>query len=137
MIAAVSLVSLACALSRTAQGSVETLDFGAGRLVQGAIVKENSESVFVDLGYTVLAVPRRELVARRASDTPGAAPAHAAPGAQATELWTRGAHTEQSVTPSAWRERIQSAAACMGCIFCGMMMLGGAIIWVSLCERPG
>jgi serine protease Do len=48
----------------------ETFRLGGGALVEGAVVKETSETVFVDLGYTVLGIPLKEIVRRSAADGP-------------------------------------------------------------------
>ncbi|MFQ5843619.1 MAG: S1C family serine protease [Planctomycetota bacterium] len=46
----------------------EILDLGGGHQVRGDVVKENADTVFVDLGYTILAVPKKEIVGRRSDE---------------------------------------------------------------------
>lgn len=43
-------------------GNRATVDLGEGRQVVGELVKQDDQRVFVDLGYTILAVPREEIV---------------------------------------------------------------------------
>lgn len=66
MIASVALGLLLAPLSPAPSVPVprelEVLDLGGGRSLTGTIVKRTGEHVFVDLGYTILEVPRREIV---------------------------------------------------------------------------
>ena len=110
------LLSLAIALAASGQttAQVETFDLGSGRSVRGELVKENAETLFVDLGYTILEVPRKEVVARRteaaapenggagSAATTNAAPTNAAHGADGA-LWTSGGFGEASVRTCAER----------------------------------
>jgi len=88
---------------------LEVFDLGEGRSITGALVKENPDVLFVDLGYTILEVPRRDVVARRAAAGKPAGPSAARGSAQAVEgkLWLRGESPEASVRASA--ERVGSA----------------------------
>ena len=83
------------ALSARAQDEVE---LGQGRLVRGAIVKETGEQVFVDVGPTIVALPRASIVALRRGATSDAVPPPAA-GAQAPSgaLYRRSEREELSV----------------------------------------
>lgn len=47
-----------------APAPAETLRLGGDRLVRGKVVKETEEAVFVDVGYTILSVPKKEILAR-------------------------------------------------------------------------
>jgi serine protease Do len=44
---------------------VERLDLGGRSAVEGRVIKETEESLFVDVGFTVLGVPRSAVVARQ------------------------------------------------------------------------
>jgi serine protease Do len=44
--------------------SAEILHLGGGRSIQGEVVKETPETLFVDIGFTILAVPRKEVLRR-------------------------------------------------------------------------
>ena len=57
-----TLVLALAPLTGPAPAETVTLDLGAGRSVVGEIVKQNEETVFVDLGYTILDVPRGRIV---------------------------------------------------------------------------
>jgi len=69
-------------LAAAARADVLILDGGA--IVRGDVLKETSETVFVDLGYTVLEVPADAILDRQRAGRPG----EAAPGGG---LVTRGA----------------------------------------------
>ena len=49
----------------------EILKLGAGREVRGKVIKETSDTVFVDVGYTIVGIPKKEIVARRAAAAEG------------------------------------------------------------------
>jgi len=86
-----TLLVLALALAAPRPGGTATIDLGAGHRVVGEIVKENEQHLFVDLGYTVLAVPRSEILAVSAAAEPGAVPtAEGAPAAAAGRLYRSG-----------------------------------------------
>jgi serine protease Do len=75
MIAIVALGALLApprtpAASPAGAPELEVLDLGSGRSLTGTIVKRTGEHVFVDLGYTILEVPRREIVAIEALERP-------------------------------------------------------------------
>jgi len=53
--------------------SADVLDLGKGRRLEGEVLKETPETLFVDVGFTVLAVPRKEILRREASRDEGAA----------------------------------------------------------------
>ena len=44
----------------------EILHLGANRKVQGKVVKETADKVFVDIGFTIVEVPKKEIVSREA-----------------------------------------------------------------------
>jgi serine protease Do len=52
--------------------SADVLHLGKGRRLEGEVLKETPETLFVDVGFTVLAVPRREILRREASRGEGA-----------------------------------------------------------------
>lgn len=62
--------------SRGGPATADTLHLDTGQTVTGAVLKETDDQVFVDLGYTVLGVPKRQIARREAGDTsaPAAAP---------------------------------------------------------------
>jgi serine protease Do len=89
-----------------AAGGLELFDLGEGRSVTGALVKENAETLFLDLGYTILEVPRREVIARRAVGEEAGGGASGGDGvgrAVEGKLWTRGEFAEASVRTCAER----------------------------------
>ena len=57
------LILLAVLCAAPAFGD-EVLQLGSGRQIKGKVVKETSETVFVDVGYTILAVPKKEILSR-------------------------------------------------------------------------
>jgi serine protease Do len=77
-IAALSLAACAAPEGRAAagpaqaRGPVERIALGGESAVQGAVIKETEERLFVDVGYDVLAIPRRAIVRREelAGDAP-------------------------------------------------------------------
>lgn len=52
----------------TSQLGTSVVDLGAGRKLVGELVKQDAQRVFVDLGYTILAVPRAEIVSITAAE---------------------------------------------------------------------
>ena len=68
------LARLLCAsLLLAALAGADVLRLGSGRAIRGKVVKETVDTLFVDVGYTILAVPKKEVLSREA-DT-AAAPA--------------------------------------------------------------
>ncbi|MEM8883825.1 MAG: trypsin-like peptidase domain-containing protein [Planctomycetota bacterium] len=63
----VVIALLLCALL----GQAETLRLGDGRSIEGKVVKETADKVFVDVGFTILEVPKKEIVERKASAKKG------------------------------------------------------------------
>ena len=45
-------------LALTLGGDLDEIHLGGGRLIRGTIVKETADEVFVDVGHTILAIPR-------------------------------------------------------------------------------
>jgi serine protease Do len=79
-------------LAAAARG--DELVLAGGSVVRGPILKESSDALFVDLGFTVLAVPRASVLQRR-SDAEAAAPAA---GAETQKgLYSRASLAELSV----------------------------------------
>jgi serine protease Do len=91
------LAALALALlAQEAHVGLDELDLGAGRLLRGTIVKETAEQFFVDLGPTIVTLPRASVLAvRKSADAADTAGTRAAttPGA----LFERVARAELSV----------------------------------------
>lgn len=48
----------------------ETLHLGEGRVIRGEVVKESADTLFVDVGYTILAVPKKDVLSREADEAP-------------------------------------------------------------------
>jgi serine protease Do len=95
----------ALALSLLAQEAPDEIDLGAGRLLAGTIVKETAEQLFVDVGPTIVALPRASVLAvrkRGATDSPGSAEV----GVPAGSLFERVARAELSV-----RENVERVGA--------------------------
>jgi serine protease Do len=98
-------VSLLAAIAVTlcAQEARDELDLGAGRLLRGTIVKETPEQYFVDLGPTIVPLPRASVLAVRRTTAAGAAAAsEAVPGT----LFLRAQRAELSV-----RENVERVGA--------------------------
>ena len=57
-------ITLLLALALSLPVSAEILQLGSGRSVRGKVVKETSDTVFVDVGYTILPVPKKEILSR-------------------------------------------------------------------------
>jgi serine protease Do len=91
------ILAMALALLAPAQETRDELDLGAGRLLRGTIVKETDSELFIDLGPTIVTLPRASVLSvRRGVDASGArveTSTPAAPGA----LFQRAARTELSV----------------------------------------
>ena len=94
LVAAIVLSSTALAF---ADGSVDEVRLSDGSSIRGTIVKENSEQVFVDVGFTILSVPRKDVegIDRRAVETEGAEAPPPAPDAD--RLWSSGGGAEVTV----------------------------------------
>jgi len=90
---AVVLLALLPALPAPA----ETIRLGADRQVQGKVVKETEETVFVDVGYTILAIPAKEILERVADETADAVPQEGRVTASATSLFRTIDRNEVSV----------------------------------------
>ena len=56
----------------------EILRLGKDRSIQGKVIKETGDKVFVDVGYTILEVPKKEIVSREADAQPKGEAAKAA-----------------------------------------------------------
>ena len=79
---------------------LESFDLGEGRSVTGHVVKESAETLFLDVGYTILEVPRKEVVARTVVGEVQGGPENGEPGALKAEdgrLWMQGGSAEASV----------------------------------------
>lgn len=88
--------SLALALARFLSGlsGTDEVELGAGRALRGTIVKETATEVFIDIGPTIVAVPRESIVAIR-HDVDAEAPE--APVESTGALFTRVRRAEMSV----------------------------------------
>jgi serine protease Do len=57
-------------LVASAVGRGEILRLGKDRSIQGKVVKETAENVFVDVGYTILEVPKKQIESREPDAKP-------------------------------------------------------------------
>jgi serine protease Do len=85
-----------------------TIDVGGGCVLVGDLVKETADEVFVDLGYTILAVPRGAIASIRTAPAPEESaelPLSLAQGPDAggERLYTRGGTPEASVSANVAR----------------------------------
>ncbi|MHC4223805.1 MAG: S1C family serine protease [Planctomycetota bacterium] len=60
----IRLLFLSLLLCAVAHGDV--LRLGQGRVIRGKVVKETADTLFVDVGYTVIPVPKKEILSREA-----------------------------------------------------------------------
>jgi len=88
-----SIASLAWLLLAVAARGDE-LVLAGGSVVRGPVLKESSDALFVDLGFTVLSVPRTSILQRR-SDAEAAAPT--AGGESQKGLYSRASLAELAV----------------------------------------
>ncbi len=65
----------------------EVIHVGGGARIEGEVVKETADTVFVDVGWTILGVPAKEIVRREAA---GAADSAGAPASGADGLYIEG-----------------------------------------------
>jgi len=56
--------ALAALLLFASLASPDLFRLGEGREIRGAVVKETAEAYFVDVGYTILSLPKREVLTR-------------------------------------------------------------------------
>src|SRR5262245_16418888 len=84
---------LAAPLSATARA--DELVLAGGSVVRGPVLKESNDAVFVDLGFTVLTVPRASIL-QRTSDADAAA-ATKAGGETSKGLYSKAALAELTV----------------------------------------
>ena len=90
-----SYLILALSIAPVLPAERSTLDLGEGRGLVGEIVKQDERRVFVDLGYTILEVPRAEIVsisqaprtAAGAGEPGGPGPDEPGPGSAADGLY--------------------------------------------------
>lgn len=59
-------------LTVASASATETFRLGGGREVRGQVVRETEETVFVDVGFAILSVPKREILTREAEAAAGA-----------------------------------------------------------------
>ncbi|MGH7161980.1 MAG: S1C family serine protease [Planctomycetota bacterium] len=67
---------LALLLLLCGAGRADVLRLGDGKQISGAVVKETADTVFVDVGYTIVSVPKKEILSRETgaeAGTPSAA----------------------------------------------------------------
>jgi serine protease Do len=53
--------------------AADTLTLGSGRQVKGKVVKETNDALFVDVGYTIIEVPKKQILKRSADEDAGKA----------------------------------------------------------------
>jgi len=75
---------------------MEVIHLGDGREIKAPVVKETAENIFVDLGFTILGIPKKEVV-RRTPVEDEEAGADAAEKVDETLLWRALKRTEVSV----------------------------------------
>lgn len=103
-------LTLAPAAAGAPSAAPDRLVLGAGREVSGTIVKETASEVFIDIGPTILSVPRDSIESiERAESAQAAAVGHA--DGQAKTLWERRAWPIASV-----RENIDRVGAAVALI---------------------
>jgi serine protease Do len=92
-------------------GGQETIQLGSGARLEGTVVKETADQVFVDLGYTILGIPVKDIVRRAPVE---AATGGARPAEQGNGAWIEGGEAaERSVRELA--ERLGSAVVLVAC----------------------
>ncbi|MBK7644779.1 MAG: trypsin-like peptidase domain-containing protein [Planctomycetes bacterium] len=104
------LLALALSQTPTQDRPLEIFELGSGCEIRGHLVKENAETWFIDLGWTILSVPKREV--SRVREPESAAAASAKSGAlkfEGERLWSRADSAEASVRDCA--ERVGGAVA--------------------------
>ncbi|MFN0058806.1 MAG: trypsin-like peptidase domain-containing protein [Planctomycetota bacterium] len=81
----VSVTFVSCiALTQSAGAEQEVLQLEGGRSITGEVIKENDKDLFVDLGYSVVPVPRRSVLSRSPLKRAG----------DASQIHTCGAHPD-------------------------------------------
>jgi serine protease Do len=60
------LLAAACCLGAPASSLADVLHLGEGRQVRGKILKETADTYFVDVGFTVVAVPKKSVLKQEA-----------------------------------------------------------------------
>jgi len=88
------LLALLGVLGSTAP--VEVIHLGDGREIKAPVVKETAEDLFVDLGFTIIGIPKKSIVRREAVKEGDAKP-EAAGEIDETLLWRALRRTEVSV----------------------------------------
>jgi serine protease Do len=94
-----SLLSLACVFSALASSGDE-VQLRDRASVTGKILAEKPDQVIVDLGFTVLAIPRSAIVKTTKGDTPAAANNQKNPGLPPSASETRGLYSTYNVPPA-------------------------------------
>ncbi|HKE00137.1 MAG TPA: trypsin-like peptidase domain-containing protein [Planctomycetota bacterium] len=97
-------------LALAAAGDREVFHLGGGARIEGAVVKETGDAVFVDLGFTVLGIPLREIVSR---ETVKPADAPATPSGEGEIFASGSGGAEGSVRELA--ERLGSSVVLVSC----------------------
>jgi serine protease Do len=87
---------LPLALTLPLEGPAE-LHLSEGHMIRGSIVKESSDEVFVDVGYTILQVPRKAILNIVPTAESGEAPLEEAELREEHELWVSSERAEVSV----------------------------------------
>ncbi len=91
---------LAAVLMLAVDAKGDELQLAGGAIVRGAILKETNDSLYVDLGFTVLTVPRSQVLERRSGETGNDAPA----GAETK----RGLYSKKSLPEISVRDAVET-----------------------------
>lgn len=82
--------------------SADTLDLKDNAALTGRILAEKDDQLFVDLGFTVLAVPRAAIIQVHRGDAPAVAPANSLPATTSNELYRASARPPGERTVREW-----------------------------------
>lgn len=93
------VAAVAAALVAGPGARADELQLAGGAVVRGSILKETSEALYVDLGFTVLTVPRSQILDRRGDDE-GAA------GSAGAEM-RRGVYSKKALPEITVREAVE------------------------------
>ncbi|MEN8151045.1 MAG: trypsin-like peptidase domain-containing protein [Planctomycetota bacterium] len=97
---ALLLIAIAAALGSAAP--VEVIHLGDGREIKAPVVKETAENLFVDLGFTIMPIPKKEVV-RRVPVAGEEAPTEAEASVEEGRLWRSLKRSEVSVKENVTR----------------------------------
>jgi serine protease Do len=88
------------------QNPVEILHLGDGREIKAPIVKETAEKIYVDLGFTIIGIPKKDVVRREAVNAETAAAGSESVEVEKGGLWRAESRREASV-----KENVERVAA--------------------------